>query len=281
MSDCSFLNDGIVILTAPPEMIDIISNGYKSGNMRAVGDLYLPSMRAQGITALILPLWIGGKEAADNLMETMKLASALHAETAEEGSGILLVRNGDDIRLAKSTGQIALILAARDAGVLEDAPEMLNLFYQIGARIVCLAGIAAQARLAALAHELNMVLNIGVGELTEYLPKTRPYLASCYINEGERIPVEDIASTASHGGLICMGDSALWAGDSKQAADHILDFTRIAGAGKVCLRFGCDKNLRLTPGKLASALFSAGLSKEEIQDIFGLNILRLLDRVLT
>jgi membrane dipeptidase len=110
---------------------------------------YLEDMRAGGVTAVnaTLSIWEGTRE-------TLNHAAAWHRRARENSDIVMLARSTDDILQAKRDDKTAIIMGFQNTSPLEDDLDMVEVFYQLGVRIIQLT-YNAQNSVAAGCWEPN------------------------------------------------------------------------------------------------------------------------------
>lgn len=99
-------------------------------------DVMVANARASGITAVNVTLSGGGATGAAAFESTVRNIGFVEREIATRPDAFLQVRSVADIRRAKETGRVGLISGFQDATMLEGDVSRVDLFDDLGVRII-------------------------------------------------------------------------------------------------------------------------------------------------
>ena len=103
---------------------------------RPWSDAMVANARASGITAVNVTISGGGATGAAAFESTVRNVAFVERELAAHADAFAQVRSVADIRRAKASGKVGLINGFQDATMLESDVTRLNVFYDLGVRIV-------------------------------------------------------------------------------------------------------------------------------------------------
>lgn len=107
-------------------------------HFQCMGQYDIPRLRAGGVTAQVIAIFIADEYGATPLQRALNMARVFHREIEANPEQVLLATAADDIRRAKAEDKTALILSFEGAEPLEQDPNLLDIFYRLGLRIVSL-----------------------------------------------------------------------------------------------------------------------------------------------
>ena len=107
-------------------------------SFQCMGQYDIPRLRQGGVTAQIMAIYIGDEYHATPLQRALEMARVFHREIEANPDQVLLATSADDVRRAKAENKTALILSFEGAEPLEQNPNLLDIFYRLGLRIVSL-----------------------------------------------------------------------------------------------------------------------------------------------
>ena len=99
-------------------------------------DAMVANARASGITAVNVTVSGSGATGADAFESTVRALAFLEREVAAHPDAFLEVRTVADIRRAKETSRLGLIAGFQDATMLEGDASRVDMFQQLGVRIL-------------------------------------------------------------------------------------------------------------------------------------------------
>jgi len=99
-------------------------------------DAMVANARASGITAVNVTISGGGSTGAAAFESTVRNVAFVERELAAHPDAFLQVRSVADIRRAKESNRVGLINGFQDATMLEGDVTRLNVFYDLGVRII-------------------------------------------------------------------------------------------------------------------------------------------------
>jgi membrane dipeptidase len=230
-------------------------------------------LETAGVTALQLTVPWDGEGARQAIGRCAEYFALVHREPR-----LTIVESVPEIRRAKTEGRVGLILASQDGSILESDPNLVEIFYRIGVRVIQLTynernllgdgcHELANAGLSRLGSEMiqamnriGMVLDLShVGErssLEAIEVSSKPVLFShsnprARADSPRNITDEQIGKCAASGGVIGATPYApiTWTGGSKPPdlddfIGHVEYIAELVGVDHVC--FGSDSEA--TPG---------------------------------
>jgi membrane dipeptidase len=128
---------------------------------QCIGQYDIPRFRAGGLTAQVMAIYIDDEQLARPLERALDMVAAFHRELEANPETLLLATRAADIRRAKAAGKTALLLSFEGAEPLGTNPNLLEVFYRLGLRMVSLT----HSRRNALADGTQ--LGVRTGGLTQ------------------------------------------------------------------------------------------------------------------
>jgi membrane dipeptidase len=127
-----------------------------------MGQYDIPRFREGGVTAQVMAIYMGEEHLGAPLQRALDMAAVFHREIEANLDTLLLATTAADIRRAKAENKTALMLSFEGAEPLERNPNLIEIFYRLGLRMVSLT----HSRRNALADGTQM--HVQVGGLTDF-----------------------------------------------------------------------------------------------------------------
>ncbi len=118
------------------------------------GNTDVPKLRQGGVNGQLCPIWtpdvaLSGPHShsvTSPFRALLGVLEYLHRElSGPAGDEVMLALSAADLRIAKETGRIAIIVGMEGTDALDDDPEKLRIFHGLGLRHVCLVHERANA----------------------------------------------------------------------------------------------------------------------------------------
>lgn len=126
------------------------------------GQYDIPRFREGGVTAQVMAIFLEEHHLGAPLQRALDMAAVFHREIEANPDTLLLATTAADIRRAKAEGKTALMLSFEGGEPLERNPNLIEIFYRLGLRMVSLT----HSRRNALADGTQM--HIRTGGLTDF-----------------------------------------------------------------------------------------------------------------
>ncbi|WP_019119073.1 dipeptidase [Brevibacillus massiliensis] len=104
-------------------LVDVIWRRSR-GEHRVIAERHLPVLRAAGITALGLTIWIELDQTHRAAARTRETLAALAAELSESAGELALVRTPSEAETAMAAGRLALLLTIEGMAALDEDPAL-------------------------------------------------------------------------------------------------------------------------------------------------------------
>ncbi len=116
---------------------DVLAGVRRLEESSTLGHLDLPRLRAGGVTAQVFACYVPISEYhAGATRHALQRLDALHEALAHTPAEFRLATGADDIRQAKSNGQVAGLLGLEGAEPLAGSLEVLRCFFRLGVRVL-------------------------------------------------------------------------------------------------------------------------------------------------
>ncbi len=303
-----------VVIDAHSDTLLFIDRGdysFRDGSPESQVDL--PKLRAGGVTAQILALYVEPQYSSQPARRTLDLIDLAFQECERSNGGAGIVTSAREIRDAYASGRIALPLSIEGGEALEGSVAMLRTYYRLGVRLLGLThnprnmladGLDASATPGGLTpfgrevlHEmerLGMIVDVshlaapGFWEVMGMAK--RPVIASHSkvraLGHPRGLTDEQISALARTGGVIGVNVYRIPNLDAVTAMiGHV---RRLAGIEHVGI--GADFYGRAEAphdlqdvsrlGRVADRLRGDGYSAGEVENVMGGNFLRVFDAVI-
>ena len=110
---------------------------HRNGESRVMESYYLPEWRSSGVGLIVSALFLSRMDSdEDYYREAMAQIDALDRELATLNGEVVLCTSGEQIRAARSKGNIALLLSLEGAEPIGTDPARLDEFYARGVRLL-------------------------------------------------------------------------------------------------------------------------------------------------
>ena len=117
---------------------------YRHGRANPFGELWLDQLRRGGVVLQVCALWVGERQQEGALR--LALRQLLAAQRAvRQNPELVLVTGAADLDAVAAGGRIGIVLALEGAEPLGADPELIDVFWQLGVRIVGLTWAARNA----------------------------------------------------------------------------------------------------------------------------------------
>jgi len=126
-----------VVIDAHSDTLLFINRGdysFRDGSPESQVDL--PKLRAGGVTAQILALYVEPSHSAQPARRTLDLVDLAFQECERSDGGAAIVTSAREIRDAHASGRIALPLSIEGGEALEGSVAMLRTYYRLGVRLL-------------------------------------------------------------------------------------------------------------------------------------------------
>lgn len=127
-----------------------------------MGQYDIPRFREGGLTAQVMAIYMGEEHLGAPLQRGLDMAAVFHREIEANPDTLLLATTAADIRRAKAENKTALMLSFEGGEPLERNPNLIEIFYRLGLRMVSLT----HSRRNFLADGTQM--NVQTGGLTGF-----------------------------------------------------------------------------------------------------------------
>jgi membrane dipeptidase len=227
---------------------------------------WLPQLRAGGVDLQVLPVWVDATQQPESGLRTLlRMIEAAHQIAAGCPEDVALCVDADELRAARATGRIALVLAIEGCAPLDRHVELLSTMHRLGVRIASLAHFGrtqladgsaeddtgsrlTRAGVAAveLMNDIGMLVDVshlGATGLAHVLELSRrPIIAThssarAQYDHHRNLTDAQIASIAAGGGLICVNFFAGFIDPARptpqRLVDHVAHIVAVAGIDHV------------------------------------------------
>lgn len=127
-----------------------------------LGQYDIPRFQEGGVTAQVMAIFMGDEHLSAPLQRALDMVAVFHREIEANSDTVLLATTANDIRRAKAENKTALMLSFEGAEPLERNPNLIDIFYRLGLRMVSLT----HSRRNFLADGTQM--HVQVGGLTDF-----------------------------------------------------------------------------------------------------------------
>jgi membrane dipeptidase len=127
-----------------------------------LGQYDIPRFQEGGVTAQVMAIYLEEHHLGAPLQRALDMVAVFHREIEANPDTVLLATTAADVRRAKAEGKTALILSFEGGEPLERDPNLIEIFYRLGLRMVSLT----HSRRNFLADGTQM--NINTGGLTDF-----------------------------------------------------------------------------------------------------------------
>lgn len=212
---------------------------------------WLPELREGGVNVQVCPLYSDPQIPEAHLRQTLLQIAALRREVQLNAAELAICRSGVEIDAALRDGKLALVIAMEGALALGPDESLLEIFYQLGVRMISLTHIGrtlladgsgedeAGSRLplpgVAVVREMERlgivfdVSHLGAAGVEHVLQiATRPVIAShsaarALRDHHRNLTDEQLRGIAATGGVIGLNLLACFIDESNPTIDRVVD----------------------------------------------------------
>ncbi len=143
-----------MIVDVHGHLLDLAYHTGKPLHAVLEGNTDVPKLRQGGVNAQLCPIWtpdvaLSGPHShsvTSPFRALLGVLEYLHRElSGPAGDEVMLTLTAADLRIAKETGRVAIIVGMEGTDALDDDPEKLRIFHSLGLRHVCLVHERANA----------------------------------------------------------------------------------------------------------------------------------------
>jgi membrane dipeptidase len=271
---------------------------HRRGEPHPFRDRWLDQLARGGVALQVCPLYAWWEEIGERaLRSALEQVSAMRRAVAENPE-VAEVRSREDLERAIEGDRLALVLSIEGAEVIGNDPQMLDLFHELGVRMIGLThfqrnayadgnGEPAQGGLSALGRELlariealDMVLDLAhasdrtFADALESAP-TAPTAIShtgcrALCDTPRNASDEQLRAVAERGGVVGIYAVPYFLGGEDprsldRVADHVLHALEVAGPEHVGLGGDFTHQLFETPGLVRTAPWM-GIDQERARE---------------
>ena len=220
-------------------------------------DRWIPELREGGVDVQVCPIYTPPQVPEAQLRMTMQLLAALKKEERSNVEEVAICTDGAQIDSTLAQGKIALIIALEGAMALAADPTLLELFYELGVRMVSFTHLgrtlladgsaedATGSRLTQAGVEVFFemerlgilfdVSHLGITGLDHVLTlATRPLIAShsaarAIFDHHRNLSDRQLRAIAGTGGVVGVSMTAMFIDPARPTIDRVVDhFEHIA-----------------------------------------------------
>jgi len=277
-------------------LLSLLNGKRKLADRSSEGHIDLPRLREGGVTAQVFAIFIEDQYLpAAAARQTLRLLDVLYRELAENTDSLVLATTASDIKVAKRTNKVAVVVGIEGAESLEEDLALLRVFHRMGLRVLTLAW-SRRNQAADGTHEvrtggglsrfglelvqecnrLGIVIDIshlapaGVKDALE--ASSQPVIAShsnahALCSHVRNLTDQQLAAVAANGGVVGVTFVPEFLADGGQGAnldtllDHIAHIVQIAGIDHVGLGSDFDGFTSAPPTGLEDVARLPTLSK--------------------
>lgn len=250
MNDAARLHTDAVVVDCHNDLVlTLASPGL--GARGTLRDRWIPELRAGGVDVQVCPLYTPPQIPEAQLRQTLQQLSALNREARANADEVALCRHGAEIDAAVAAGKIALVVALEGAMALASDPGMVEIFYQLGVRMISFTHMgrtlladgtaedAAGGRLTragvAVFREMERLgilfdaSHLGVAGVDQVLElATRPLIAShsaarALLDHHRNLDDRHLREIAATGGVIGVNLLACFIDPARPSIDRVID----------------------------------------------------------
>src|SRR5277367_1337181 len=129
----------IVVDTHDDTTQRLLDPKFDFGARHSDGSVDIPRMRAGGLGAIFFSIWISGTVTGPTAVErALTQIAAVRETVARHPSDLVLCTTADEIRAAKKSKKIAVLMGVEGGHMINDSLANLDKFYNLGVRYMTL-----------------------------------------------------------------------------------------------------------------------------------------------
>lgn len=132
--DAQALHADALVIDAHEDILCDVHLRRRRGEVGVLGGRHLPALRAGGIDAIVLPIYLTPYLPESALRESLLMVDDLRQEIAELPDELFLARRGTDLAPAQRRDRLAILLSLEGAEPLGMDLGILRLLYTLGLR---------------------------------------------------------------------------------------------------------------------------------------------------
>lgn len=131
------VHDGAIVIDTHCDTLGRVLEGRRRlGERSEEGQFDLPRAIEGGLTAEVMATFVSEARHGDGIRQSLDFIDVLLQEVDAFSDLALLARNGADVRTAKASGRVALVLGMEGAEGLGGSLRALRAFYRLGLRVM-------------------------------------------------------------------------------------------------------------------------------------------------
>lgn len=135
LAEAKELHEKYFVADVHYDLLPLVWERRQRGERKVIENHYIPSFKEGGVDLVVSSLFISDEYLPEMaLRRALDYISALHQEMEESPGLFALCRNTDEIKRARSSGMVALLLSFEGAEPLGNDINLLRIFYELGVR---------------------------------------------------------------------------------------------------------------------------------------------------
>jgi membrane dipeptidase len=128
-------------MTAPVSVVDahndlVLELAHRKHEDDPFREHWLPKLQAGGVRLQVCPVAVDPRRYPWALHRGLELCAALHRGVSQNPAAVRLIETSEDVDALHQTDQIGLMLSIEGAELLDHSPELIEIYWRLGVRMI-------------------------------------------------------------------------------------------------------------------------------------------------